>query len=219
MPTPGRNSAATDTATRALEIAQRLAQTRGFNGFSYADIADELAITKASLHYHFESKADLGLALIEGYTEGFKDALDALTGNAVTLLRGYAQLYESVLVRDRMCLCGMLAAEYSTLPRSMQDALRRFFDMNDEWLTRTLDRGRSAGVLGFDGTALEAARVLTAGFEGAMLLARSYSEPARFAVTAKRLLAQLNGPAASRGSRAKQSRASARPVRRVAPHR
>src|SRR6185295_274407 len=123
MPTPGRNSAATDTATRALEIAQRLAQTRGFNGFSYADIADELAITKASLHYHFESKADLGLALIEGYTEGFKDALDALSGNAVTLLRGYAQLYESVLVRDRMCLCGMLAAEYSTLPRSMQNAL------------------------------------------------------------------------------------------------
>lgn len=219
MPNSGRTSASPDTATRALEIAERLAQTRGFNGFSYADIADELAITKASLHYHFESKADLGLALIERYTDGFKGALDAITGDATIRLRRYAKLYEDVLVRDRMCLCGMLAAEYSTLPRSMQDALRRFFDMNDEWLTRTLDRGRSAGVLGFDGTALEAARVLTAGFEGAMLLARSYSEPARFAVTAKRLLGQLSSSNAARGSRAKQSRATARPVRRVAPHR
>jgi TetR/AcrR family transcriptional regulator, transcriptional repressor for nem operon len=197
-----------DTASRALEIAQRLAQTLGFNGFSYADIADELEITKASLHYHFESKADLGLALIEQYTERFKHALDAITGDAATRLRRYAKLYEDVLVRDRMCLCGMLAAEYSTLPRSMQDALRRFFDMNDEWLTKTLDRGRAAGVLSFDGTALEAARVLTAGFEGAMLLARSYAEPTRFTTTAKRLLAQL-----------KPTRGPVRPARRVAAHR
>jgi TetR/AcrR family transcriptional repressor of nem operon len=208
-----------DTATRALEIAQRLAQTRGFNGFSYADIADELAITKASLHYHFESKADLGLALIERYSEGFRRALDAITGDAAIRLRRYAKLYEEVLVRDRMCLCGMLAAEYWTLPRSMQDALHRFFDMNDEWLTKTLERGRAAGVLRFEGTALEAARVLTAGFEGAMLLARSYSEPARFVMTARRLLAQLHGSTTSPGGRAKQPRAPARPLRRIAAHR
>ena len=52
---------------RILDIAERLAQTRGFNGFSYADIAEELAVTKASLHYHFRSKADLGQALIVRY--------------------------------------------------------------------------------------------------------------------------------------------------------
>src|ERR1700755_1413575 len=107
MPSLGRNSAM-DTASRALEIAQRLAQTRGSNGFSYADIADELEVTKASLHYHFESKADLGLALIERYTEGFRRALDGITGDGATRLRRYARLYEEVLVRDRMCLCGML---------------------------------------------------------------------------------------------------------------
>jgi len=45
-------------------VAERLVQVRGFNGFSYADIAAELHITKASLHYHFATKADLGEALI-----------------------------------------------------------------------------------------------------------------------------------------------------------
>ena len=52
-----------DTATVILDIAERLVQRRGFNGFSYADIAAELGITKASLHYHFPSKAELGESL------------------------------------------------------------------------------------------------------------------------------------------------------------
>jgi hypothetical protein len=52
------------TAARILDVAERLAQVRGFNGFSYADIAAELGITKAALHYHFASKADLGEALM-----------------------------------------------------------------------------------------------------------------------------------------------------------
>ena len=60
------------TGRRALDVAERLVQTRGFNGFSYADIAEALGVTKASLHYHFPSKADLGQRLIERY-EGLQD--------------------------------------------------------------------------------------------------------------------------------------------------
>ena len=29
-----------DTATRILDVAERLVQVRGFNGFSYADVAE-----------------------------------------------------------------------------------------------------------------------------------------------------------------------------------
>jgi len=49
----------TDTATRMLDSAEELVQRRGFNGFSYADVAGDLGVTKASLHYHFRSKAEL----------------------------------------------------------------------------------------------------------------------------------------------------------------
>ena len=64
-----------DTATRILDSAERLVQQRGFNGFSYADVASELGITKASLHYHFSSKAELGEALIARYAERFTGEL------------------------------------------------------------------------------------------------------------------------------------------------
>src|ERR1700682_1229989 len=66
-------AAAPDTSQRILDIAERLVQTRGFNGFSYADIAGTLHVTKASLHYHFPAKADLGRRLIERYERHFFD--------------------------------------------------------------------------------------------------------------------------------------------------
>jgi TetR/AcrR family transcriptional regulator, transcriptional repressor for nem operon len=200
-----------DTATRILEVAERLAQTQGFNGFSYADIAAELKITKASLHYHFATKADLGRALIVSYIKSFDAALAKIDLVASqSALRKYVQLYEDVMVRDRMCLCGMLAAEYSTLPAPMQHEIRRFFDRNEAWLTTSMERGRAGGSLHFEGSVIEAARALTAGLEGAMLLARSYEDPRRFTATAKRLLAELGAsrPRAHRSVPRKQRSAS-----------
>jgi TetR/AcrR family transcriptional regulator, transcriptional repressor for nem operon len=202
-----------ETAVRVLDVAARLAQTRGFNGFSYADVALKLGITKASLHYHFASKAQLGSALIVRYTHGFCAALAQIDGpDSQHTLRQYVQLYEDVLVRDEMCLCGMFAAEYSTLPAQMQQELMRFFDANDTWLAAVLQRGRTLGGLQFDGAALEAARTLTAGLEGAMLLSRSYREPARFATISSRLLSGLGvAPPAVRSVRLqKKPRASRR---------
>src|SRR5204863_9919365 len=80
-------SSAPDTASRILDIAERLAQTRGFNGFSYADVSQELGITKASLHHHFESKAELGRALIARYSENFSTALAAIDRGAEDAIR------------------------------------------------------------------------------------------------------------------------------------
>jgi len=72
--------AANGTSGRILDIAERLVQTRGFNAFSYADIAAALNITKASLHYHFATKAKLGERLVERYQESFIAALARIDG-------------------------------------------------------------------------------------------------------------------------------------------
>src|ERR1700685_2030862 len=85
-----------DTATQILDAAERLVQVRGFNGFSYADIAAELRITKAALHYHFAGKADLGEALITRYARRFTAALagvDDTAAGATAKLAAYAGLY------------------------------------------------------------------------------------------------------------------------------
>ena len=185
---------APDTAQRILDIAERLVQTRGFNGFSYADIAGALSLTKASLHYHFPSKAELGTRLIARYEKGFLEALgeiDRTGSDAREKLARYAKIYGDVLRNNRMCLCGMLAAEYATLPKSMKEEMRHFFDENERWLVAVLEEGRRSGALKFSGSSLDVARALVGSLEGAMMLARSYGEVARFEAVADRLLAEL----------------------------
>ena len=183
-----------DTASRVLDVAERLVQGRGFNGFSYADAAAELGITKAALHYHFAGKAELGEALIARYAERFAEALQAIdagTTDAMERLRAYSELYGDVLRTERMCLCGMLAAEYQTLPAPMQDAVVRFFDDNETWLAAVLEDGRRAGTVRYAGDARDVARMIVGALEGAMLVARLHSDPGRFSEASDRLLASL----------------------------
>src|SRR5688500_17707188 len=113
-----------DTAQRILDVAERLVQTRGFNGFSYADIADALRVTKASLHYHFPSKADLGRRLNERYETTCLAATGAAEAGSTEpreQLKRYAKIYADVLRDGRMCLCGMLASDYATMPKAMKE--------------------------------------------------------------------------------------------------
>ena len=190
----GRAARTADAPSRILDVAERLVQKRGFNGFSYADVASELGVTKASLHYHFPGKAELGEALIVRYARRFAAALTALDethADPRRKLEGYVGLYADVLRAERMCLCGMLAAEYQTLPQPMRDAVIGFFDDNERWLEHVLDRGRGSGAFAFSGPAREAARLIVGGLEGAMLVARSYGDPTRFEDAARRLLAGL----------------------------
>jgi len=180
--------------TRILDVAERLVQSRGYNGFSYADVAAELQVTKASLHYHFAGKAELGEALINRYTRRFAEALVAIDAERVGVeakLAAYAAVYAGVLKEKRMCLCGMLAAEYETLPSAMRAAVVHFFDENEAWLEQVLTQGMFEGALHFEGVARDEAQLIISTLEGAMLVARPYGDLDRFQASAQRLLATL----------------------------
>lgn len=185
------------TPDRILNVAERLAQTQGFNGFSYADIAKQVRITKASLHYHFPSKADLGRRLLERYAAAFAAALDDIdraAESAPAKLARYVALYRAVLAKNRMCLCGMLAAEITTLPKAMREGVLAFFVANEAWVAKVLDEGHAQRSLRFTGPSAAAAARLVASLEGAMILARSFGDVTRFDAATHTLLADLGAP-------------------------
>ena len=134
--------------------------------------------------------------MIERYEANFLAALEAIDRagkNARDKLARYIAIYAGVLRNNRMCLCGMLAAEYATLPKPMRAEMRHFFDENERWLTLLLEQGRRGKELKFTGPAREVARALVGSLEGAMMLARSYGDASRFEAVADRLLAELSG--------------------------
>jgi TetR/AcrR family transcriptional repressor of nem operon len=183
-----------DTATQILDVAEAQVQIRGFNAVSYADVAAELKITTAALHYHFAGKAELGEALMARYASRFAEALVAVESeveDAPGRLDAYAGLYLDVLRKKRMCLCGMLAAEYQTLPAPMKDTVVRFFAENEVWLTRVLEQGCEEGTLEFEGSPSGVAQMIVSSLEGAMLVARPFGDISRFQAVADQVLAGL----------------------------
>ena len=185
------------TASAILDVAQRLVQTRGYNGFSYADIAADLAITKAALHYHFATKAQLGEALVARYETSFADllaAIDAGSADAVDRLAGYVRVYRDVLLDQRICLCGMLAAEYQTLPEGMQGGGGEIL-RHERGVAGAGSRGRQGR---WDARLCRLRTrhrpVFMAGLEGALLLSRATQDVARFDATAEALVAGVLPP-------------------------
>ncbi|MEP7176390.1 MAG: TetR/AcrR family transcriptional regulator [Gemmatimonadales bacterium] len=184
-----------DTADRILDVAEQLIQTRGYTGFSYADISASVGITKASIHYHFPTKADLARSLAQRHRRAFAVRVSGLEQEAADpgeLLERYVGLYQETLRSgDHMCLYGMLAAAAHTLPESVYAEVNGFFADQLEWLAGVLGRGRDAGRLEFTGSSAGQAKLLLAALEGAMLVSRSRRDVGYFTEVLGRLVAGL----------------------------
>src|SRR6186997_3022834 len=103
------------TETAILDAAQAMAQVRGYNAFSYREIAERVGIRAATIHYYFPAKGDLGRALMgrfAGSVGAAQAEIDARHKDPRRKLEAYVQLFQDALEDgNRMCLGGMLAME------------------------------------------------------------------------------------------------------------
>ena len=170
--------AVTGTKEKILDSAQYLIQTRGYSAISYAHIAEKLGIRKASIHYYFPSKADLGVAVVERYTAMFEAALAQVLENEDLTNRqkieAYFQPYRDYADEPEMvCLCGALAGEFSALPEEMQARTRQFFLSHQNWLKSDLTVGEENREFRLPGPPGKFARMMFAMLQGALLVKRS----------------------------------------------
>jgi TetR/AcrR family transcriptional repressor of nem operon len=171
----------TDTRETIMSISRAMVQARGYNALSFRDIAKEVGVKSASIHYHFPTKGDLGAALARRYTEDGGAYLEMLLeepGDLATRMRKYTDIFRSALVNDnRMCLCGIMAAEYVDLPVEVRTEVEGFTAANVAWLVKLLTlHGPAAEPEAIRGRAL----AIFAAMEGAQLVARGRSDVAVF---------------------------------------
>lgn len=62
----------TNRKSQIIELTLKNIQEKGYLSFNYDDLAKELGVTKASIHYHFEKKGDLGIAVCDRIQEGLE---------------------------------------------------------------------------------------------------------------------------------------------------
>mgnify|MGYP003949446787 CR=1 FL=1 len=185
------------TADEILACARTLIIAGGYNGFSYADIADIVGIRKPSIHHHFASKVDLVRTLVSRCREEAAAGLSAIERNIPdpgAQLKSYLAYWEAC-IKDAtapFCVCALLASELPLLPEEVALEVRAHFRALASWLTSVIERGKRQGRLQLSGTARVEAEGFMATVHGAMLSARAYGDPKMFGVITAPLLDRLS---------------------------
>lgn len=160
-------------AEEILDAAEKLARSGGYGGFSFRDLARGVGIKSASVHYHFPTKEDLGIAMTQRYNERFIHGLGDPRGEGTVdeKIGRYVNAFRTSMIEDRlMCLCGLFGAEVTSLPGNVAEETRVFFERNRDWLMAVLaDDTRFAD----DDARERAALTLIAKLQGAMIMART----------------------------------------------
>jgi TetR/AcrR family transcriptional regulator, transcriptional repressor for nem operon len=187
---------ATATSDDIISCARSLIISGGYNGFSYADIADVVGIRKASIHHHFPTKVDLVRTLVERYREEVDAGIaefERRFPEPMDQIRAYIGYWEGCIgdATTAFCVCALLASEIPLLPQEIVRELRAHFQTLSAWLTSLLERGADQGNIVLSGTARSDAETVMATVHGAMLSARAYGDTKVFGVITQALIERL----------------------------
>ncbi len=166
-------------AIAILNTARDLMMESGYNGFSFRDIAEIVGIKSASIHYHFATKPDLAEAVAKEYRQNFRELTAQIEATSASdLMREYGGLFVSTLQNQRgLCLCGVLAADVSSLPERVRSEVALFFADQYDWVTNVLRNGQATGEIRNDLDAGMFAKLFVSSLEGSMLVARGIEKP------------------------------------------
>lgn len=166
-----------DTKTALLDFAEQTARTRGFDGFSYADLAKAVGIRTASIHYHFPTKAILSAALMDRYHANFEKLCNDIASEKQTSgkrLLALIALYRTAMSGGRTtCLCVSLTSSKDSLSDEVVGKVNAFRAMMVSWLTEVFELARKDHTISAVENAQQEARATLAVLEGAHLAARA----------------------------------------------
>ncbi|GLQ53904.1 TetR/AcrR family transcriptional regulator [Devosia nitrariae] len=185
------------TSDDILACARSLIIAGGYNGFSYADIAEVVGIRKASIHHHFPSKVDLVRTLVFRYREearaGFAE-LERTAADPRDQLSSYVGYWEKCIADASapFCVCALLASELPVLPAEVAGEVRLHFETLSEWLTSVFERGAEVGIFRLSNPPQAEAEAFMAAVHGGMLSARVHDDPKLFGMITASMLDRLS---------------------------
>ncbi|WP_460146707.1 TetR/AcrR family transcriptional regulator [Pseudomonas sp. S2_A02] len=167
------------TRSDLLTSAEILLRTKGYAAFSYADLAEDIGIKKASIHHHFPTKESLAIAIVESYLFRFKNQLECINDEntgIIDRLNAFALMFAQSSKNAMLPLCGALAAELLALPESLKELTRDFFEIHLNWLQTNIALGQAAGELKAELDGVKVARFILNTLEGGSFVSWALSD-------------------------------------------
>lgn len=154
-----------------IELADELIRLKGYNAFSYSDISKQLNVRNAAIHYHFPTKPDLALAVVQFHAKGFEKFTEkAAEKDALQAIRLFLNFYSSIQISGKICIIGAYATDWHSMNEETRAELKVFTEMVIQWISETLRRGKKEKVLTFKGNShAKALSILTNIFASAQL--------------------------------------------------
>jgi TetR/AcrR family transcriptional repressor of nem operon len=161
-----------------IKVVSELFLVRGFACTSMDDVVKHSGVSKSNIYYHFKSKDELTLAVLEGYIASlqslFREQASGEDGALLSKLEHYIELLIQELV-ERDCVGGCplisLMVEAGKTNEAVRVRLAEFFQQQTHQLTRLLEGGKSRGEIRRDLPAHVLASLITSWLEGTLMLA------------------------------------------------
>jgi TetR/AcrR family transcriptional repressor of nem operon len=169
-------TAKNDTREKIIELATGLIETMGYSGFSYQDIADKLKIKKASIHYHFPAKEDLGVAVFQAFRKKVDDHIlenDFEKATPTEKLTGYFLYHAQFTIDCNQISCiGAITSEWNVIPSKLREQIEEFNKWHVGFIMSILKEGIKKREFHSSGTLEEQALFVIATTKGALPMAR-----------------------------------------------
>ncbi|RAP78727.1 TetR/AcrR family transcriptional regulator [Paenibacillus montanisoli] len=134
--------------TQIVDLALQLIREKGYVAISYDDLSKQLGVTKASIHYHFEKKEDLGVAVTERIGQNLESFLSSITKSAMTVeekLKQYT-VRQIAFCGEGICPISSLQSDFLSLPDLMKQKVKELSQFELKILITILTEGHNKDV-------------------------------------------------------------------------
>ncbi|KJZ14302.1 MAG: TetR/AcrR family transcriptional regulator [Marinomonas sp.] len=172
-----------DTRTAILDAAQDLVQRQSISGVSFQELAKRTGIKKGSMYYHFESKDDLTLALLERANIDLRESFERGIGKTPKQrLDYYFNIYRLyVIPSEKLCPAGAFAGEWDKLSPPVQETVKKLLITQSKGLKSVLTAGIENGDFKDQGQSIdELTQWIVSCIQGCLLVCRIYDSKQAF---------------------------------------
>lgn len=134
-----------DRKSQIIRLALKLIQEKGYASISYNDLSRQLGITKASIHYHFEKKVDLGVAVCDALLQthrGWHQQIEKMPLTSLEKLWSYMSIITEHIQQKQICPISSFQTDFEALPPAIQQKVQQLSQLELDYIIERLSEAK-----------------------------------------------------------------------------